>query len=120
MQENETTASILRLTAPFRSILLSLDPHVFEHFINFGITGRKLAQRTAAYVNLDHNLRGVSRGTDWLMRAPSKNMTTPSEVAVKAEDSSGSGSVADHRHNFKFVKLPVKIRLQSIETLPRR
>lgn len=113
MQESKTTASILRLTAPFRSILLSLDPHVFEHFINFGITGRKLAQRTVAYlksaVNLDHNVRGGSKGTDWLMRAPRKNTTTPSEVGVTAEASSGSGIVADHRPNFTFVKVPVKI-----------
>lgn len=71
-------------------------------------------------VNLDHDMRGVSRDTDWLMHAPSKNMTTPTEVAVTAEASSGSGSVADHRPNLAFEKMPVKIRRQSIVTLPTR
>ncbi len=60
------------------------------------------------------------RGTDWLIRAPNKNMTTPSEVAVTAEGSSGSGSMADHRPSNTFVKVPVKIRQQSIDALEMR
>ena len=54
------------------------------------------------------------------MRAPNKNMTIPSEVAVIVEGSSGSGSVADHRPRITSVKVPVKIRLQSTDTLAMR
>lgn len=54
------------------------------------------------------------------MRAPNKNITTPSEVAVTADRSSGSGNVADHRPDFTLVKVPEKIRWQSMHTLETR
>ena len=40
------------------------------------------------------------------MRAPNKNMTTPSEIAVTVDESSGSGRVAVHRPEITLVKVP--------------
>ena len=43
---------MMRLTTPFFPIFLRLGPHVFERFVDFGITGRKLAQGTVAILEI--------------------------------------------------------------------
>lgn len=64
----------------------------------------------------DHALvKGISWETNWLMRAPDKNMTTSSDVAVTADRSSGSNRVAVYRPNITFVEVPVKMRQQSTD-----